>query len=262
MGVLSGLNLATVLSNTIFGGQTYTDPKRVPMTFTSTYRLRQLDPNFKGISSFFESNSVQSLAAELAPSIERQMYKQKDHPPSSGILPIIEMAVNPNSITWKQPKRIVKRDTQAGSVFFHFTNDRGENNDILNMDFKGNTGNINLLSNLIPSIGITQASNDTGSYRKAITWHNLWNLTREKMLLEDNTINEFLIIYNSVIITSEIMLVGFFSSVLDWTDSADKPNSKDYSMSFTVQQVEPPLDFIVSELGNAPFDPAQTPVML
>lgn len=262
MGILSGINLASVLSHTIFGGQTYTDPRRVPMTFTSTYRLRQLDPEFKGITSFFESNSVQSLFGAIAGDTgQRQetFTKQAQQASSTGVVPVIEMAVNPNSISWKQAKRVTKRDVQDGSIFFHFTNKNGENNDILTMDFRGNTGNINLLTNLAQT-GITQASNDTGAYRKALTWHNLWNLTRERVLLDDNTINEFLIVYNSTIITSEIMLIGFFSNVLEWTDSADKPNSKDYSMSFTVQQVEPPLDFIVSELASVPFDPQTTTI--
>ncbi|KKK63144.1 hypothetical protein LCGC14_2997220, partial [marine sediment metagenome] len=46
----------------------------------------------------------------------------------------------------------------------------------------------------------------------------------------------------------EIMLIGFFSNVLEWTDVAEKPNSKDYSFSFTVQKIVPDIDDIAKEI--------------
>ena len=253
MGVLAGVSIGDILSNTIFGGSSFNDPKRVPMLFTSTYRLRQLDPNFGGISS---ASSIESLFGTIGQPLGLtvgKFNKKIVQASSLGVLPTIEMAVNPNSISWKQPKRITKRDTQEGSIFFHFANKKGQNNDILTLDFRGNTGNINLASTT------TKDGTNTNTYKKALIWHNLWNLTRERMLLDDNTINEFMVLYSSTIISTEIMLIGFFSNVLDWTDSADKPFSKDYSMSFTVQQTEPPLDDIVSELGGLSFNPDEHP---
>ena len=86
--------------------------------------------------------------------------------------------------------------------------------------------------------------------RKLLVWHNLWNLTRERILLDDNTINEFMITYTSAAIPVEIMLIGFFSSVLEWDDSAEKPNSKDFSFSFTVQEIIPDLDDIVKAVST------------
>jgi hypothetical protein len=270
MGILSGVNIAEALSNTIFGGQVHADARRVPMVFTSTRRLRLLDPGFQSISSFLsptessqkaDSNLVQifqntSIEAQLNKSVTQSVYGSG----LSGELAVIEMGVNPNSITWKQPKRITKRDTQEGSVFFHFTNSKGENNDILTMEFRGNTGNINLSSVITPPNEFLNVSsgNDTGAAKKLLVWHNLWALTREPMLLEDNTINEFLIMYSSPVIVEEIMLIGFFSSVLDWSDTAEKPFSRDYSMSFTVQQIVPPINELMATVSSVAFNPDET----
>jgi len=251
MGILSSANIASALSQTIFGGTPYANTTRVPMLFTSTRRLRLADPGFKSISTFLSpTESSQKATANLEFAFNATNYTFTG---GTGEFPVIEMAVNPNSISWKQPKRFTKRDTQEGSIFFHFTNSKGQNNDILTMDFRGNTGNINLVSSMLT--GSNKQAGDTGAAKKSLIWHNLWSLTREPILLNDNTINEFMVIYSSIIIPEEIMLVGFFSSVLEWTDSADKPFSKDYSMSFTVQQVVPPLEDLMTTISNVVFNP-------
>jgi len=247
MGLMTGMNLGSALGQTLFGAgaQSFTDANRVPMIFTSTRRLRLLDPAFQGIAD---------LLTGAMPVGAREIREQN----TNGELSIIEMMVNPNSITWKQPKRVVKRDTQEGSVFFHFSNSKGQNNDILTMDFRGNTGNINVRSDTTADEGAlsTVRGINTGATRKLILWHNLWQLTREPMLLEDGTINEFMIYYASPIIPGSITLIGFFSSVMDWSDSADKPNSKDYSLSFTVQETVPPLDDLLQDINTIMIDSA------
>jgi hypothetical protein len=262
MGIMSGMNIAAALSNTIFGGQALSDTTRVPMTFSSTRRLRMYDPSFKSISTFL-SPTESSQGSQLAPGARPGWAVQtggvgslfqsvgngsEQWATENGELPIIEMGVNPNSVSWKQAKRITKRDTQEGSVYFHFTNSKGQNNDILTLDFRGNTGNINLSSSN-PNV-----KNDTGAAKKLLMWHNLWALTREPMLLEDNTINEFMITYSSPVIPVDIMLIGFFSNVLEWVDTAEKPFSRDYSMSFTVQQVSPPLEELVTMVSSINFN--------
>lgn len=247
MGIISGLNIGNTLSQTIFGasGQAYPDTNRVPMSFTSTKRLRQLDPEFSGFSNIKidTSSELKLLTSQY------------------GELPIIEMAVNPNSITWRQPKRITKRDTQNGSIFFHFTNSKRQNNDILTLDFRGNTGIIDQRSDIESASSVISTSSGvrTGANKRALLWHNLWALTREEILLEDNIINEFMITYQSVIIPIQIMLIGFFSNVMDWTDSADKPFSRDYNMSFTVQEVIPPLEELTQSLQTVLFDASEVP---
>ena len=110
------------------------------------------------------------------------------------------------------------------------------------MEFRGNTGYINIDSDVITS-GV-----QTGSFKKMLIWHNLWNLTREPILLSDGTKNEFFITYSSPIIPTQILLIGFFQNVLEWTDSAEKPFSKDYSMTFTVTNTQPSLDELYKDI--------------
>ena len=228
------------------------DPRRVPMFFTSTHRLRSLN----------EELGVDLRTDIVEASTLRARFRQQQHElgrlqQGIGIQPIIKMAVNPSTITWRQPKRIVKRDTRQGSVFFHFSNTRGQNNDILTMDFRGNTGNIDPRGSLETETNIltTNAGANTNAIRKQVVWHNLWNLTREAILLEDNTKNVFMIFYSSPIIPVQIQLRGFFSNVLEWTDAADKPFSKDYSFGFTVEETVPDIDDLVTLVQQTAFDP-------
>jgi hypothetical protein len=240
------------------GAQSFTDSNRIPMAFTSTKRLRLVNPNFQSITSLLTGN-INAQEASLAETFfgtQKSIYGATING-VNGEMSVIEMMVNPNSITWKQPKRIVKRDTQEGSIFFHFSNSRGQNNDILTMDFKGNTGNINVRSDIDSDEGSlsTIRSINTGATKKLLIWHNLWQLTREQMLLDDGTMNEFMIFYTSPVIPGGITLIGFFSTTLDWTDSADKPNSKDYAFSFTVQETVPPLDDLLQDINTVVVDP-------
>jgi hypothetical protein len=245
-------DVGAALGQTIFGtgGKPFTDPNRVPMVFTSLRRLRAINADLKTfIGEETPIIDTASVDANLQTDLE------------DGQRPIIQMAVNPNTITFRQPKRIVKRDTQNGSVFFHFTNSKGQNNDILTLDFRGNTGNLDPRGDVNSSGGgvfDTQGGYNTGAISKLALYHNLWSLTREPMLLEDNTINEFIILYSSIAIPVEIQLNGFFSQVLEWTDSAEKPFSKDYSFSFTVQDIIPPLAEVSGLLQSISFDTETT----
>lgn len=223
-------DIGAALGQTLFGegGKPFSDPNRVPMIFTSLKRLRQASA---------------SLASTRYVT-EAQVLNSQQTAGSTDMLTAIEMAVNPNSISFRQPKRIVKRDTQEGSVFFHFTNSKGENNDILTMEFRGNTGNLDFRGDVNTDQGIfsTQGGYNTGAGRKLLLWQNLWALTREAMLLDDKSRNEFLILYSSVGIPVQISLIGHYNSVLEFTENAEKPFTRDYSMSFTVQEIVPPLD--------------------
>lgn len=245
-------DFTAALGQTIFGegGKPFSDPNRVPMVFTSLRRLR-----FGGINA----------SARLS-GVENQSDIQQFIDPSAGItapqgeLVAIEMAVNPNSISFRQPKRITKRDTRDGSVFFHFTNSRGENNDILTMDFRGNTGNLDIRGDITTDQGLfsTRGGYNTGANKKLLIWQNLWALTREPMLLEDNTRNEFLIIYSSIGIPIQISLIGHWSNTLDFTEVADKPFTRDYATSFTVQEIVPPLNELPQLVQQITIDTALT----
>jgi len=245
-------DFTSALGQTIFGegGKSFTDPNRVPMTFTSLKRLRT-----GGIDPSARISGTENTASALE-------FLSTTNPLSApgGELISIEMAVNPNSINFRQPKRITKRDTQEGSVFFHFTNSKGENNDILTLDFRGNTGNLDIRGDVTTDRGLfsTQGGYNTGANRKLLIWHNLWALTREAMLLDDNTRNEFLIMYASVGIPVQIYLIGHYSNVLEFSENADKPFTRDYSMSFTVQEVVPPLSELPTQIQELTIDTRRT----
>lgn len=159
-------------------------------------------------------------------------------------MPEIRMVINPKSVQFSQPKRWTKKDTRDGSVFFHFTNRKGQNNDILTMSFQGNTGNIDLRNDLT-----LPREQGTPGLSKLKTWHNLYQLTREPMLLPDNSLNAFTITYNSQLLPVPIKFTGFFNQVLEFTESADKPNSRDYSFEFTVTSTTPDLDDYIAEIA-------------
>lgn len=237
---IDATNIISTIRQTIVGtvGQEFIDGTRIPMTFTSTKRLRLIDPKFASVIT--STNNVEALLERGAFTVNTSKAWQVS------TMPVIEMAVNPNSIEWKQNKRIVKRDTQEGSTFFHFCNSKGQNNDILTMSFRGNSGYINYRGDIATSMA---TNSQPQTIKKLMLWHNLWNLTREEKLLPDGTQNEFMIMYSSPIIPTNIMLVGFFSNVLDWTDSAEKPFSKDYSFGFTVEDSIPSLDDLVQDLS-------------
>jgi|LSQX01.2.fsa_nt_gb hypothetical protein len=61
----------------------------------------------------------------------------------------VSMMVNPSSVSFSQSKRITQQYTQGGAVFYHWTNRDGRNNGILEMEFSGQTGNINLKAGLV-----------------------------------------------------------------------------------------------------------------
>lgn len=201
---------------------------RAALVFTSALRLGGSDRSFVDASNFFKSAAF----------MER-----------------IIMAVNPNSIRFRQPKRFVKKDTREGSVFFHFTNSKGQNNDILTMSFNGSTGNIDLRDAFTDAPRTEQS---TAALQKMLVWHNLYALTREPMVLSDGTENFFVISYASPLFPLTVDFFGFFNQVLEFEENARKPNSRDYSFEFTVTQTDPPLDEVLSIIENFLRTPSAT----
>lgn len=175
---------------------------------------------------------------------QRQRYFKTDI--GGWLLGSIEMALNPNSVQVSQPKRITKKDTLEGSTIFHFGNSKGENNDLAVMVFQGSTGNIDLRGSL------TQVGNgaDTGALRKLQVWQNLYLLTREPMLLDDGRDNTFVIGYASPLFPVPMNIIGYFSKVLDFTETGEKPNSRTYSFEYTVTRVDPPLSELAATMAE------------
>lgn len=166
-------------------------------------------------------------------------------------MPSIVMEVNPNSIEFDQPKRYVRQDTMIGSVFHHFTNSKGQNNDILTIRFQGNTGNLR-------RNGRTEEDR-VRAYERLHIWHNLWQLTREPMLLSDGTANSFTISYVSPLFPVPVEFAGFFTHVLKFSENGKKPFSRDYSMEFIVQSTSPDLNTISASIHLAVTEAASKP---
>lgn len=251
---------SAVTGGTITGGGIV---RRVPFSFTSTARLIKSGK----IASL--GNTYTAATAKTTLSNELKAIEEETRPisaairsgagllssilPFQGVSPTISMSVNPHSVKWSQPKRFTKRDTMSGSVYFHFTNKADQNNDILVCTFTGRTGNINTNVNPLEALAI-------GSNQKLKVWHDLYNLSREGMLLNKGNTgaevpagmrNEFFISYTTMLMPVPITLIGFFNSALEFTEDASDPFNRIYSFSFTVTNTSPSLDDLTQKLSSA-----------
>lgn len=250
-GLASTLN-SLINSTASQGSAGQIDDPRAAMAFTSDSRRRILAGFVKQATSILDSVQGQGGHGGLDGSTTATSALVDLTGQTEKAMPTIVMEVNPSSIEFDQPKRYTRQDTQRGTVFHHFTNDKGQNNDILTIRFSGNTGNI------------WRRARELSDRDKAITrlqiWHNLYQLTREPMVLSDGTANIFYIDYVSPLFPVPITFEGFFTSVLKFTENARKPNSRDYSMEFMVRATSPDmntiaaliLDFVVQEAVATP----------
>lgn len=284
------LDITTFFQNTLVSNiKASVTSRRVPFTFTSTARLvRSGEIKFTQDRQFAVASTINRTRTQLAMiekdargtaalsqiglgafvSLEQIAGREGSLSKISLSDAIIKMAVNPDSIQFSQGKRISRRDTMEGSTFYHFTNAADQNNDILEVGFTGQTGNINTRVSPLDMIA-------TGAPEKLRRWHDLYNLTREGMVLnEQNTgvanitkgiPNQFFITYRTLLFPVQITLVGHFSKVLDFTESAESPNSTRYSMAFTVTDTYPKLDDLSKQLSSSvlissAIDAARAPV--
>lgn len=194
-------------------------------------------------------------------------------------VPPVRMKMNPESVTFSQNKRITRRDTQSGAVFFHWTNAKGRNNDIINVSFSGSTGNINLRTGMQRSSAI--ASDQIKKLRdfmksvtkqegldvetlagasKLVNFWNLYSLTREPILDPSYGYpNKFYFMYSSPILgNATVTFIGHFDKVLEFTDDAANPFSKNYSFSFVAVDTMPSMDdifrYVSLAIGNEFFN--------
>lgn len=181
----------------------------------------------------------------------------------------VAMQVNPSSVSFRQDKRITERDTQEGKVFFHWTTQSGANDDVIRLDFNGQTGNIGLKAGTRGKgfFGSTQAAStagnwlssalsdvtgsgnledpgtlraqgaqiDTSGASRLANFHNLWSLTREPVLdVATGVPVYYYITYASPLFgNSLITFVGHFSRPLEITDDSNEPFNRRYSFGFT-----------------------------
>lgn len=221
-------------------GLPYGDGQRVPFEFSSTIRnalaLDDSDRATAGTADIVsEANRISGTGIdELAKSIETFAPGTIKGP--------IRTLLNPKSVKFEQPKRINRKDVRNGTVFFHFTDDRGQNNDILKLAISGSSGNVDLRADKFP----IPATQDVAARRKLEIFQQLYLLTREPVLFRPGIINEFSIRYTTKIFPGGITFYGFYDKVMDFEETAEKPNSVNYSLSFTVQRTQPDLNDIVS----------------
>lgn len=198
----------------------------------------------------------------------------------------LSMLMNPTNVTFKQSKRVTRRDTQGGACFFHWTNMVGRDNDILQMDFQGLTGNINLRtggynktggffdrgaayinkgtdwfnSKLSAagdkvesgSVGLQPqgvAKNLAGASKLASFW-NLYEITRAPVLdPTDGSPVYSMISYSSPLFGNTfVTFVGHFNDVLGFTDSAADPFNKQWNFGFTALGANPSLDYLYTAI--------------
>lgn len=197
--------------------------------------------------------------------------------------PGVKMSMNPNSVSFRRPKRITEKKTQGGSTFMHWTDSSGRNNDILQLDFRGQTGNINLRRAARLKFGTLGSgavdwlnskvndfedfATDSGSIAQpepvgtdkdmsgATKLVKFWDLHK---LVTEPVVDQFgnpvlsLIYYSSPLFGNMYMkFIGHFSTGLDFEDVADQPFNKTYSFGFTVEASHPPLHAIYDSITFA-----------
>lgn len=195
----------------------------------------------------------------------------------------VSMLVNPSSVSFRQSKRVTRKDTQGGSIFYHWSNRLGRDNDILEMNFSGSTGNINIRSGtiqqgvfaLLPegsgplpwlnnqASGAVMANDDdpatvklrgndysvSGAAKLTNFW-NLYSLTREPVVdPKTGAPVYYYITYSSPMFGNTfVTFIGHFNNVMEFTDDANQPFNKQYSFGFTALASTPSMDYIYTTL--------------
>lgn len=192
-------------------------------------------------------------------------------------IPGVSLSMNPSSVSFRRPKRTTERKTQGGSTFFHWTDSSGRNNDIMTMDFRGQTGNINLRRaarlkyNALGSEGVNWvndkinqfedlaskqdsliapapvgADKDMSGATKLVKFWDLYKLTTEPMLDPTTGLPILSTLYYASPLFGNmyVKFYGHFNSALEFEDTADSPFNKMWSFGFTVTSSQPSMNHI------------------
>lgn len=259
----SGYNiqLSDLLARQIFGQRTLSSAthNRIPFIFTSDlnlYNAGYSDP--ASVAGSGQIGGAEQVIPDQTPNIRdsisvwpgfnntsQDQGRPAATPQDDGAM--IAMAVNPQSIKWDQPKRFTKKDTQTGALFLFFSDNAGENNDILTLTISGTSGNIDTRG--LANSDDTVNSHARQNSQKLLIWHRLYNLSRQPVYYKDNTgttyQNNFYIIYRTMLIPFELRFIGFFSKVLEFTEDATDPFKRNFTMTFTVTSTDPPLTDLI-----------------
>jgi len=199
----------------------------------------------------------------------------------------VSMLVNPTSVSFSQTKRITRKDTQSGAVFYHWSNRAGRNNDVLNVNFSCQTGNINIRTATVmnglygsfssqiqekgPLEWLNKVSDGTtkvdstdlkvmlqgsdyavsGAAKMASFW-NLYSLTREPIVdPKSGQPVYYHISYNSPLLGNTfVTFIGHFNDVLEFSEDAGNPHNVNYSFGFTALASIPSMDYLYPTMVN------------
>lgn len=165
----------------------------------------------------------------------------------SGIVPVFTI-LNPNDISFKQGKRYTRQDTMGGTDWHHFADPTGRNNDVLDISFRGNTGDLYGSDSSNPARSLDEGENKAAFERLKI-FHGLHSLTLEEMIFEGRK-NVFSITYQSLLFPLPLIFYGFYKGVMSFSENGKKPKSRDYSFDFTVTDTNPKLYTIIKTLSS------------
>lgn len=198
-------------------------------------------------------------------------------------MPSLKMLMNPQTVTFRQNKRISRRDTRSGATFFHWTDQSGRNNDILELDFAGQTGNISLRRGGFPADNwvagkidqatdwlnekLDQASDSldaalgvepqgvatdmSGAGKLAQFW-NLYQLTTEPVMdpYDGRPSYSYIQYISPLFGNTGVTFVGHFSRVLEITDDSNEPFNKNYSFGFTAIGSQPSMSVMYTVISE------------
>jgi hypothetical protein len=194
-----------------------------------------------GVADFLKRIDA-TVAAPVPPRVGVQWQSSKRA--REGVSPIT-MQINPNQVQFQQNKRIQKQDTINGTVYFHFSNQFGQNNDILTLTISGTTGNIDPRAfdrQVVSGPDITIDLDRTGAKNKVLAWASLYQMTLEPILdIDAGRPNLVTMMYASTLFPKPISFTGFFNNVMQFTESAQDPFQRQWSLQFVVQRTEPSL---------------------
>ena len=201
----------------------------------------------------------------------------------------VSMTINPSTISFSQEKRITKKYTQSGAVYYHWANRTGRNNDVLELSFTGQTGNMSIrLGTTLRGFYGSYTQNNSGGDSGPLGWLNsrseeltklndtnlstvlqgsdyatsgaaklasFWNLyalSREPVV--DPRTGQpvyYYVSYSSPLMGNTfVTFIGHFSRVLDFTEDATTPYNAKYSFGFTVLSSIPSMDYLYPTLVN------------
>jgi len=173
---------------------------------------------------------------------------------------ILELAVNPRSVRFSQPKRITDTQVKEGRVYFFWSTGPGEKNlDVLTLTVTGTSGSI------LNRVAFKEYSQKVGQEKvknppqgaintKHRKWMQLYAMTREPVYPDEleGDFNYAYIEYVSPLFPQgkQITFKGHFSNPLEFDEEATRPFLIDYSFEFIVHQTTPDIDSILQQANN------------